>query len=125
MAKTAIAFGSLLILLGILGQVSAGTNALSPLVPAFFGFLISLFGMFALTDDARKRMIFMHVAVTIALIGFLITVWSIVEYVQMVRGVRRFPHPVLVEEWAATAAILLFFVLLSVRSFIAARRSRA
>lgn len=123
MAKTAIAFGVLLILLGVLGQVSAGTDSLSPLVPAFLGFLISLFGMFGLTDDARKRMIFMHVAVTIALIGFFITVWSIVEYVQMLRG-RIFPHPILVQEWAATAAILLFFVLLSVRSFVAARRSR-
>jgi hypothetical protein len=68
-------------------------------------------------------MMFMHVAVTIGLIGFLITVWSIVEYVQMLRG-HQFPHPVVVQEWAATAAILLFFVLLSVRSFVAARRSR-
>lgn len=123
MAKTAIALGVLLILLGFLGYVSAGTYALSPLVPAMFGFLISLFGLFALTDDAKKRMLFMHIAVTIGLIGFLVTVWSVVEYVQMLRG-HQFPHPVLVEEWAATAAILLLFVLLSIRSFVAARRSR-
>ena len=124
MAKTAIALGVLLILLGFLGYVSAGTHSLSPLVPAMFGFLISLFGWFGLTDDPKKRMLFMHVAVTIGLIGFLITVWSIVEYVQMLRG-HQFPHPVVVQEWAATAAILLFFVLASVRSFVAARRSRA
>ena len=124
MVKTAIALGTLLILLGILGEVSAGTNSLSPLLPAFVGFLISLFGLFALTDNPKKRMIFMHVAVTVALVGFLITIWSVVEYVQMLNG-RRFPYPVLVEEWAATAGILLFFVLLSVRSFIAARRTRA
>lgn len=123
MAKTAIALGVLLILLGILGRVSAGTYGLSPLVPAMFGFLISLFGLFALTDDAKKRMLFMHIAVTIALIGFLITVWSIVEYVQMLRG-HQFPHPVVVEEWAATSAVLLLFVLLSIRSFISARRTR-
>lgn len=123
MAKTAIALGVLLILLGFLGYVSAGTYALSPLVPAMFGFLISLFGLFALTDDAKKRMLFMHIAVTIGLIGFLVTAWSVVEYVQMLRG-HQFPHPVLVEEWAATAAILLLFVLLSIRSFVAARRSR-
>jgi hypothetical protein len=125
MAKTAIALGVLLILLGFLGYVSAGTEPFRPLVPAMFGFLISLFGWFGLTDDPKKRMIFMHVAVTIGLIGFLVTVWSIVEYVQMLRGVRQFPHPVVVQEWAATSVVLLFFVLLSVRSFVAARRSRA
>lgn len=124
MAKTAIALGVLLILLGFLGYVSAGTYALLPLIPAMFGFLISLFGLFSLTDDAKKRMLFMHIAVTIGLIGFLVTVWSIVEYIQMVFGHRQFPHPVLVEEWAATAAVLLLFVLLSIRSFISARRSR-
>jgi len=123
MAKTAIGLGTLLILLGILGYVSAGTHGFSPLLPALLGFLISLFGLFALTDDAKKRMLFMHVAVTIGLIGFLITVWSIVEYVQMLRG-HQFPHPVVVEEWAATSAVLLLFVLLSIRSFISARRTR-
>lgn len=123
MAKTAIGLGVLLILLGILGYVSAGTHALSPLLPALFGFLVSLFGLFALTDNAKKRMLFMHVAVTIALIGFLITVWSIVEYIQMLLG-RQFPHPLLVVEWAATSVILLLFVLLSIRSFITARRTR-
>ena len=124
MAKTAIALGVLLILLGFLGYVSAGTDPFIPLVPAMFGFLISIFGWFGLTDDPKKRMIFMHVAVTIGLIGFLVTVWSIVEYVQMLRG-HQFPHPVVVQEWAATSVVLLFFVLISVRSFVAARRSRA
>ncbi|MFZ0663195.1 MAG: hypothetical protein WAM66_10920 [Acidobacteriaceae bacterium] len=123
MAKSAIALGVLLILLGILGFVSAGTHSALTLLPALFGFLISIFGLFALTDDAKKRMLFMHIAVTIGLIGFLANFWSIVEYVRMMRG-HQFPHPVIVEERAAAAAILLFFVLLSVRSFVAARRTR-
>lgn len=123
MAKTAIALGVLLILLGILGAISAGAHGFSPLLPALLGFLISLFGLFALTDDAKKRMLFMHVAVTVGLIGFLITIWSIVEYVEMLRG-HQFPHPVVVQEWAATSAVLFLFVLLSIRSFIAARRTR-
>jgi hypothetical protein len=41
----------------------------------------------------------------------------------MLRG-RQFPHPVAVEEKAAMAVVLLLFVLLSVQSFIAARRTR-
>jgi succinate-acetate transporter protein len=123
MAKSAIALGVLLILLGILGFVSAGTHAASTLLPVLFGFLISIFGLLALTDNAKKRMLFMHIAVTIGLIGFFANFWSIVEYIQMRRGLQ-FPHPVIVEERAAAAAVLLFFVLLCVRSFIAARRTR-
>lgn len=123
MAKTAIALGVLLILLGILGAVSAGTHSAAPLLPVLFGFLISIFGLFALTDNAKKRMLFMHIAVTIGLIGFFANFWSIVEYIQWMLG-RQFPHPILIEERAAAAAVLLFFVLLSVRSFIVARRTR-
>jgi hypothetical protein len=69
-------------------------------------------------------MLYMHIAVTIGLLGFLGTAWSIVNYIEMIRG-RQFPHPVAVEEKAAMAAVLLLFVLLCVRSFITARRARA
>ena len=124
MAKTTICLGTLLILLGILGYVSSGSHAPTALIPAAIGFILSVLGLFALTDDAKKRMLYMHIAVTIGLLGFLGTAWSIVNYFEMLRG-RQFPHPIAVQEKAAMAAVLLLFVLLSVRSFIAARRSRA
>jgi multisubunit Na+/H+ antiporter MnhF subunit len=123
MAKTTICLGILLILLGILGFVSAGSHAPTALIPAVVGLILSILGFFALTNDVKKRMLYMHVAVTIGLLGFLGTAWSIVNYIQMIRG-RQFPHPIAVEEKAAMAAILLFFVLLSVESFISARRTR-
>ena len=47
-----------------------------------------------------------------------------IDYFSMVGG-RQFPHPIAVEEKAAMSVLLLFFVLLCVRSFIAARRARA
>lgn len=123
MAKTTIWLGVVLILLGILGFVSTGSHAPTALIPTLVGVILSVLGLFALTDDAKKRMLYMHIAVTIGLLGFLGTAWSIVNYIQMVRG-RQFPHPAAVEEKAAMAAILLFFVLLSIRSFVAARRTR-
>jgi multisubunit Na+/H+ antiporter MnhF subunit len=124
MAKTTISLGVVLILLGTLGFISTGSHAPTALIPAIVGIILSILGLLALTDDAKKRMLYMHIAVTIGLLGFLGTFWSIVNYVQMIRG-RQFPHPVAVEEKAAMAAVLLLFVLLSVRSFIAARRERA
>lgn len=123
MAKTTICLGVVLILFGILGFVSNGNHDLTTLIPAAIGFLLSILGMFALTDNAKKRMLYMHIAVTIGLLGFLGTGWNIVKYFEFVRG-TQLPYPVLieVEEMAATAGILLLFVLLCVRSFIVARR---
>lgn len=123
MAKTTICLGVLLILLGILGFVSGSDRTAITLIPAAIGFVLSILGMFALTDDSKKRMLVMHIAVTIGLLGFLGTFWNIVKYIEMLRGLQ-FPHPIVIEEFAATAAILLLFVLLCVRSFITARRAR-
>jgi hypothetical protein len=128
MAKTTICLGVVLVLLGGLGYVSTGNHArISPvaLIPAAVGFVLSILGFLALTDNAKKRMLFMHIAVTIGLLGFLGGLPSVLHYVQMIAQGRQFPNPVIVQEMAAMSALLLFFVLLCVRSFIAARRQRA
>jgi multisubunit Na+/H+ antiporter MnhF subunit len=124
MAKTTICFGVVLILLGIFGFVATGSHAPTALIPALFGLLLAIFGFLAITDDAKRRMLFMHIAVTLGLLGFLGTAKSIYDYIQMLGG-RQFPHPVAVEEKAAMSILMLVFVGLCVRSFIAARRARA
>jgi hypothetical protein len=124
MAKLTITFGIVLILLGIVGFVSSPLHAPTALIPCGFGILLAIFGALALTDDAKKRMLHMHIAVTIGLLGFLGTAKSIYDYIQMIRGVQ-FAHPIAVEEKAAMAVLLLVFVILCVRSFINARRARA
>jgi hypothetical protein len=124
MAKTTISFGVILILLGIFGFVATGSHAPTALIPAFFGLILGILGFLASTEDAKKRMLFMHIAVTLGLLGFLGTAKSIYDYIQMLGG-KQFPHPVAVEEKAAMAGLMLIFVILCVRSFIAARRARA
>jgi hypothetical protein len=124
MAKLTIVFGLVLILLGLLGFVATGHHAPTALIPAIVGLILAALGAMANTEDSKKRMLYMHIAVTIGLLGFLGTAKSIVDYIQMVRGVQ-FPHPVAVEEKAAMAGLLLVFVLMCVRSFISARRARA
>lgn len=124
MAKLTIMFGVVLILVGLLGFVATGHHAPTALIPAIVGVILAALGALANTEDAKKRMLFMHIAVTIGLLGFLGTAKSIVDYIEMVNG-RQFPHPIAVEETAAMAGVLLVFVVLCVRSFIAARRARA
>lgn len=122
MAKTTIWLGVALILIGLFGWVSS-SYIWPSLIPVFVGVALCLFGGLALTDNPKRRMLFMHIVVTVELIGFIVTVPSIAHYAEMMRG-RQFPHPVVVEENTAVAVVLLFFVLLSIRSFIMARRTR-
>jgi hypothetical protein len=124
MAKLTIIFGVVLILVGLLGFVATGHHAPTSLIPAIVGVILAALGAFANTDDVKKRMLSMHIAVTLGLLGFLGTAKSIFDYIQMERGIQ-FPHPIAVEEKAAMSAILLVFVALCVRSFITARRARA
>src|SRR5215467_3714065 len=124
MAKTTICFGVVLILLGIFGFVATGSHAPTALIPAFVGLLLAILGFLSLTDDAKKRMLYMHIAVTLGLLGFLGTAKSIYDYIRLLQGVQ-YPHPAAVEEKAAMAVLLLVFVILCVRSFVAARRARA
>ncbi len=125
MARLTILFGVVLILLGGFGFVATGSHAPTALIPSYVGIVLLLLGFFAYTPDLKRRMIFMHIAVTVGLLGFLGTVKSgIIDYLLMMNG-RQFPHPVAVEEKAAMSVLMLVFVLLCVRSFISARRARA
>jgi hypothetical protein len=125
MAKITILFGIILILLGGFGYVATGSHAPTALIPCYVGALLAVLGFLAQTSDVKRRMLFMHIAVTIGLLGFLGTLkGGIVDYILMLDG-RQFPHPAAVEEKAAMSALLLVFVILCVRSFIAARRARA
>jgi hypothetical protein len=124
MAKTTISFGAVLVLLGIFAFVGSRTHAPTSLIPAFVGLLLGILGFLAITDDAKKRMLYMHIAVTLGLLGFLGTAKSIYDYIRMIQGMQ-FPHPLAVKEKAAMAVLLLIFVVMCVRSFVAARRARA
>jgi hypothetical protein len=121
MAKLTIGFGVVLIALGAWGFVGTGSEHPTALIPAYFGLVLAIAGALAITEDAKRRMLWMHVAVTAGLLGFLgAGAMVIVENVKAHGG--PLAHPVAVDAQAAMAGICLAFVGLCVRSFIAARR---
>jgi hypothetical protein len=124
MAKLTIFFGVLLILLGGVSYVLTGQKFPTSLIPVAFGVLLAIFGALAITPDTKRRMLFMHIAVTVGLLGFLATAPSIFQAFQLFKGTKLFLHPPAVEEKAAMSGLMLIYVLLCVRSFIAARRTR-
>jgi hypothetical protein len=123
MAKVTVLLGVVLIILGGASFILTGHKFPTSLIPAAFGILLITFGSMAETPDSRRRMLFMHIAVTVGLLGFLATAPALIQVVQLIKG-KLFPYPAAVEENAAMSGLMLIYVLLCVRSFITARRSR-
>ena len=123
MAKITVLFGVLLIILGAASYILTGHKFPTSLIPVAFGILLVTFGSMAETPETRRRMLFMHIAVTVGLLGFLATAPALVSAWQLFKG-KLFPYPAAIEEKAAMSVLLLIYVVLCVRSFIAARRSR-
>jgi hypothetical protein len=124
MARLTIAFGILLIGVAVWGFVATGSEHPTALIPGAFGLLFVLFGALANSPEAKKRMLWMHISVTVALLLFLSLIKADVQLLQLVRGTELLPHPVAIEEKAAASLLSLVYVLLCVQSFIKARRAR-
>lgn len=123
MAKLTIGFGVLLIALGIFSYVATGSAHPTALVPVGIGTLFVLFGVMANTEDSKKRMLWMHISVMVALLVFLGMIPAMVDVFRLAHGVS-FPYPAAVESKATLGLFSLIYVLFCVRSFINARRSR-
>jgi uncharacterized membrane protein (UPF0136 family) len=130
MAKLAMVFGVLIALGGVVGYVE--TQFWHAFIPVVLGLLLVLLGFFASTEDQKRRMLAMHIAVTVGLLGFLGTIPGLIAMGGYLAGhqpaaVGGVPvgHKLAAEVQSATSILCLIFVLLCVRSFIAARRARA
>jgi hypothetical protein len=116
-----IVFGLLLIATGITGFVATGSHAPTALIPSYIGLILVVAGGLAIAP--ARRMLSMHIAVTVGLLGFLGTVKGAWDTYRLAHGVE-FPHPIAVEEKGMTCLLCLIFVGFCVRSFIQARQAR-
>ena len=118
MTLTSIYCGGLLIIIAIAGYlygISVGHASLTALIPAAFGLALILLGVIGKAkENLRKHL--MHVAVLIALIG------CIIPAVRLLR-MSEFTFNAAVIAQLAMSLVCLAFVVLSVRSFVNARRS--
>jgi hypothetical protein len=116
MAVTTILFGLLLTLIGFFGYFATGTSSFTALIPAAFGLLLLVLGVIARSEAARKHA--MHAAAAVALVGFLGALMSLLRTPAGVRSDAAL--------YSQLAMLLLTgaFVVLCVRSFMAARRAR-
>jgi hypothetical protein len=119
MPSTSIACGALLILIGIIGYVyglTGNTASITALIPAFFGIVLVILGFLAQKkENLRKHL--MHAAVLVALIGFIAIIGD------FARTSFKFAATAPVISKLLMGLICLLFVILSVNSFISARRA--
>lgn len=123
MAKMTVVFGVVLILLGVWGFYGTGAAHPTAWIPTYFGAALVVSGGLAITENAKRRMVWMHIAVTVGLLGF---IGAAVQALREVAAAHGGPlaHPVAVEDQGVMAVVCLLFVALCVRSFIVARRGR-
>jgi hypothetical protein len=121
LAKLTIGFGILLAIVGVTGFVTTGSTHWTALIPTWIGLVLAASGILAL--NPVRRMLWMHVAVTVGLLGFLGTIPGVIGVVKMAMGVTV-ARPTAAIYQSITWLICLIFVTLCVRSFIAARRAR-
>jgi hypothetical protein len=119
MAKVTLVFAVLLIALGLAGFFGTGHTHYTALIPAWTGLLLGLFGLLAISPNVRQRRLYMHISVTLGLVGFLGT------FAEIIRSCAS-SKPLDMTAMAAKLALvwlLLIYLFLCVRSFLVARRS--
>lgn len=120
MAKVTLLFAVLLIALGLAGFLHTGSQHPTALIPTWFGLALGVFGLLAISPKERRRKLFMHINVTIGLLGFL---GAVAEIVRSLASSKAILMTALVAK-TAMAWLLLIYIILCVRSFMNARRSR-
>ena len=123
MAKLTLVFALLLVALGLAGYMGTGSVYPTALIPAWIGLALGICGFLAISPNEKRRKLFMHINVTIALLGFLGSTAEAIRGYVHARSAGIQSDQIALASKSTLAGLLLIYVILCVRSFIAARRS--
>ena len=123
MAKVTLIFAVLLCVLGLVGYLGTGSQYHTALIPTWFGLALGLFGFLAISKSESRRKLFMHVNVTIGLLGFLGAAIEALRGYGAARSAGVDPDMIALASKCTMAGLMLVYVLLCVKSFVDARRS--
>ena len=123
MAKVTLIFAVLLLALGLAGYIGTGGAHPTALIPSYFGLALAVFGLLAISPNESRRKLFMHVNVTIGLLGFLGGAIEAGRGYFHAAAAGLEPNPLALASKLTLAGLMFIYVLLCVRSFINARRS--
>jgi fucose 4-O-acetylase-like acetyltransferase len=121
-AKVSIFFGALLFILGIVAFVGTGSVHPTALIPIYFGLPLVVFGYLAKSPLESRRKLYMHINVTVGLLGFLGSLGKAIQGYGHARSLGIDPDMKAIGAQLIMAALLFIYVMMCVRSFIDARR---
>lgn len=123
MAKVTLIFAVLLALLGAAGYLGTGSQHPTALIPLWFGLALGVFGFLAISPNEGRRKLFMHINVTIGLLGFLGAAIEALRGYGQARAAGIDPDRIALGSKLAMAGLLFIYVAMCVKSFIDARRT--
>lgn len=119
MSTLCISIGVLLVLLGIGGYVATDMVSPTALIPAAFGLVLLMLGVYGRAEAHRRTA--MHLAMGVALVGIIGTFGGVHATIYWLgSGATEWPAAALSK--AAMALLLALFLGLGIRSFVRARR---
>ena len=121
MTVLTVLVGTLLTLLGVLSFAISGAASWTALIPSAIGVLLLILGLIARDRRAHRHAI--HAALVVALLGAAGSIMNVVKLGEVFAGTAERPMAVITS--TIMLVVLLVYIVLGVRSFIAARRSRA
>ncbi len=113
-----LAVGAVLTGLGIAGYALTGATSLTALIPSLVGVLILGCGVLARREKLRRHAI--HAALAVALLGALGSLMNVAKIGQVIAGTAERPAAVVVS--TVMFVVLVAYIGVGVRSFVAARR---
>jgi hypothetical protein len=122
MPKTTMWFGLALVVLGIVGFIGSGAESFTALIPTLIGLVLAGLG-FAGRQEGRRALT-MHIALVVALVGFLGSAMGLVDLPDLLAG-EDLERPWAVAVQSVMAAVLLVYLVLAIKSFVDARKARA
>lgn len=116
MPRTTIGLGIVLIAVGVIAYIATAFASWTALIPAILGALILVSGIIGL----KNQKLGIHIALVVAILGIIGTAMNVVQIGALIAGDAERPAAVITS--TITFVLLIIYVIMGVRSFIAARR---
>ena len=121
MLRLTFVIGGILTVLGVVAYFATGAASVTALIPTFIGVLLLVCGAIASRgENARKHAI--HAALVVALLGALGSLMQVAKLGDVIAGTAQRPAAVIVS--TVMFVLLVLYIVMGVRSFIAARKAR-
>jgi hypothetical protein len=120
MARTSVIVGLLLAVVGGAGYIVSNMVSPTALIPAAFGVAIVMLGVYG--REATRRRTAMHLAMGVALVGIVGSIGGLFTVISSLSGGAT--PGLAASSKAAMAVVLIAYLTIGIRSFIAARAAR-